>query len=177
MIDIPRAALVLLIGVPGSGKSSFAARHFDAEMVGSSDRWRGAVAGNEGDQRATDAAFERLDQWLDARLATGALAVVDATNTEWMRRAALIRRAREAGRPAVAIALDRPLDQCLARNAARGRTVLAAVIRRQHDALRRDLERIDLEGFDAVHVLHSQDEVDRVVVHIEKGPVTRALSS
>jgi protein phosphatase len=177
VIEIARDALVLLIGAAGSGKSSFAARHFDAGMVGSSDRWRGVVAGNEADQRATEAAFERLDQWLDARLAMGAVAVVDATNTEWMRRAALIRRARQAGRPVIAIAFDLPLDQCLARNGARRRTVRPAVIQRQHDELRHDLDRLDLEGFDAVHVLHTQDEVDGFSVHIEKGPVTRALSS
>jgi predicted kinase len=177
MIDIPATALVLLIGVPGSGKSSFAAQHFDAEMVGSSDQWRGVLTGDEADQRVTEVAFARLHQWLDARLSTGAVAVVDATNTEWMRRAALIRRARDAGRPVVAIALDVPLDLCLTRNAARGRRVEAAVIRRQHAELRRDLDRLDLEGFNAVHVLRSQDEIERVMVQIEKGPVTRAFSS
>jgi len=177
VIDIPPAALVLLIGVPGSGKSSFAALHFDPEMVGSSDQWRGVLVGDEADQRATEVAFARLHQWLDARLSTGGVAVVDATNTEWMRRAALIRRAREARRPVVAIALDLPLEVCLTRNAARGRRVQAAVIRRQHSELRRDLDRLDLEGFDAVHVLRSQDEIERVIVRIEKGPVPRALSS
>src|SRR2546422_11328900 len=105
MIDIPPAALVLLIGVPGSGKSSFAAEHFDHDMVGSSDQWRGVLAGDEANQRATEVAFARLHQWLDTRLSTGAVAVVDATNTEWMRRAALLRRAGEAGRPVVAIVL------------------------------------------------------------------------
>jgi len=177
MIDIPPDALVLLIGAPGSGKSSFAAQHFDPEMVGSSDRWRGVLAGDEADQRATEVAFVRLHQWLDARLSRGAIAVVDATNTEWMRRASLIRRAREAGRPVVAIVLDLPLDVCLSRNAARGRRVRAAVIRRQHAELRRDLDRLDLEDFNAVHVLRSQDEIEQVIVGIAKGPVPRALSS
>ncbi|TMB65167.1 MAG: phosphatase, partial [Chloroflexi bacterium] len=56
MIHLPPAALVLLIGASGSGKSTFASRHFDADAVVSSDRLRGLVAGDESDQRATDAA-------------------------------------------------------------------------------------------------------------------------
>ncbi len=172
---LPAAALVLLIGASGSGKSIFAARHFAADAVISSDRLRGALAGDEADQHATDGAFTQLDRWLDARLAAGTLAVVDATNVEWMRRAELIRRARHHGRPAIAIVFDLPLDLCLARNAARPRTVPAAVIRRQHDKLRRDLDRLDLEGFRALHVLRTQAEVDELAVEIEKGPVARAL--
>ena len=175
MIRIPDSALVLLIGASGSGKSTFAARHFDAETVISSDHLRGALAGDEGDQHATDAAFRRLHQWLDARLGAGALAVVDATNVEWMRRTELVRRARQQGRSAIGITFDLPLDLCLARNAARSRSVRAAVIRRQHDELRRGLDRLDLEGFTAVYVLRNEAEVEGAVVQIEKGPVARAL--
>ena len=175
MIRVPEAALVLLIGASGSGKSTFAARHFATDTVVSSDRLRGALAGDEADQQATDAAFSRLHEWLDARLKAGTLAVVDATNVEWMRRAELISRARQHGRPAIAIVLDLPLDLCLARNAARQRTVGAAVIRRQHDELRRSLDRLDLEGFSAVHLLRSEAEIERAAVQIEKGPVARAL--
>ena len=175
MIRIPDSALVLLIGASGSGKSTFAARHFDAETVISSDQLRGALAGDEGDQHATDAAFARLHQWLDARLAAGALSVVDATNVEWMRLTELVRRARQQGRSAIGITFDLPLDLCLARNAARSRSVRAAVIRRQHDELRRGLDRLDLEGFTAVYVLRNEAEVEGAVVQIEKGPVARAL--
>jgi predicted kinase len=177
VITIRAGALVLLLGASGSGKSTFASRHFDAEAVGSSDRWRGIVGDNEADQRASEAAFDRLHQWLDGRLSAGKIAVVDATNTEWMRRASLIRRARHAGRAVVAVAFDLPLDLCLTRNTARDRRVGAAVIRRQHADLRRDLDRLDLEGFAQVHVLRSVAEADAVVVVIEKGPVVRALSS
>src|ERR1700730_16745941 len=176
-IRIPPGALVLLIGPAGSGKSTFAARHFDVSAVISSDRLRGLLAGDEAEQRVTDAAFKRLDRWVDARLEAGALAVVDATNLDWMRRVELIGRARRHGRPAVAIAFDLPLDLCLARSAARQRRVRAAIIRRQHDELRRSLDRLDLEGFAAVYILRNDAEIERVAVQIEKGPAARALST
>jgi protein phosphatase len=166
MIQIPPAALVLLIGASGSGKSTFASQHFDAGAVVSSDQVRGVVSGDEADQRATAAAFEQLYRWLDGRLAAGVLAVVDATNTDWMGRAELIRRARVHGRPVIAIVFDLDLDLCLARSAARPRAVRASVIRRQHEQLRHDRDRLDLEGFSAVHVLGSAAEVDRVAVDV-----------
>src|ERR1700680_5324557 len=83
-IRIPPGALVLLIGPAGLGKATFAAGHFDVSAVISSDRLRGLLAGDEAEQRATDAAFKRLDRWGDARLQAGAPAVVDATNPHWM---------------------------------------------------------------------------------------------
>jgi predicted kinase len=177
VIRVPPAALVLLIGASGSGKSTFAARHFDAQTVISSDRLRGELRGDEADQRATDAAFARLHEWIEARLATGSLAVVDATNVEWMRRAALVSRARNHGRPAIGIVFDVSLELCLARNAARPRTVRAAVVRRQHDELRHSLDRLDLEGFRALHVLRTEAETEQAAVQIGKGPVARALFS
>ena len=176
-VNLPDAALVLLIGASGSGKSTFAARHFAADAVVSSDQLRGLIAGDEGDQQASAAAFGRLHRWLDARLAAGLPAVVDATNTDWMRRTDLLGHARRYGRATIAIAFDLPLDLCLRRNAARSRTIPAAVIRRQRDELRRDLERLDLEGFSAVHVLRTEADVERATVEIEKGPVARAPSS
>jgi len=175
MIQIPADALVLLIGASGSGKSTFAARHFAPGAVVSSDQLRGLLAGDEADQQATEAAFGRLHRWIDSRLATGLLAVVDATNVDWMWRAALIRQAQRYHRPAVAIAFDLQLDICLAQNAGRARTVRASIIRRQHQQLRHDIDRLDLEGFSAVYVLVSPAEVEQVAVEIEKGPVARAL--
>src|SRR2546423_2935982 len=99
------------------------------------------------------------------------LAAVDAPNTDGLRRAALIRKAAGHERPATATASDLPLDLCLLRNAARPRTVRPAVVRRQREALRGDLDRLDLEGFSAVYVLRTEDEIEQVVVQTEKGLV------
>jgi protein phosphatase len=177
MIHIPVASLVMMIGASGSGKSTFAARYFDPDAVVSSDRIRGALSGDESDQQVTAPAFDRLEQWLDARLQVGTMAAIDATNVDWTWRARLLAIARRHQRPAIAIVLALPLEICLARNAARSRTVPPAVVRRQVADVARDLDRLDLEGFAAVHVLRSVVEVDAAALEIEKGPVTRALTS
>ena len=169
-IDIPAGALVVLIGAAASGKSSFVARHFAADCVVSSDRLRAEIT----DAPSDDGVFAELHRLVQAKLAGGLLAVVDATNTDWMWRARLLTDARRDGRPAIAIVFHLPLEICLARNAARSRTVPASVIRRQVADVTRDVERLDLEGFATVYILRSVADVDAVSPEIKEGPVTRA---
>ena len=59
-LTVPELSLVLLVGVTGSGKSTFARAHFKPTEVISSDFCRGLVADDENDQSATPAAFELL---------------------------------------------------------------------------------------------------------------------
>jgi protein phosphatase len=172
-IEVPAGALVVLIGAAASGKSTFAAAHFVADCVVSSDRLRVETSRPVSD----DKVFAELHRQVQARLAAGLLAVVDATNTDWMWRAELIDDARGYGRPAIAIVFNLPLDVCLARNAARSRKVPTPVLRRQAADVARGIERLGLEGFAAVHVMHSAADVDAVGLEIRKGPVTRALTS
>jgi protein phosphatase len=175
-IRIPADALVLLIGAAGSGKSTFASRHFPADAIASSDRLRAEMGRGEADQRVTEIVFERLHRVIDDRLTQGLLSVVDATNTDWMHRANLIGAGRRRARPVTGIVFDLPLAVCLAHNAARGRTVGGAVVRQQVAALARDRARLDLEGFASVYRLSSVEDVEQTVIEIEKGPVARALS-
>ena len=100
-LDIPSDALVILVGAAGSGKSTLAARHFPADAILSSDRYREAVSGDASDQSATDEAFERLDSELDERLRAGTLTVVDATNVQPWARKRLLRVARAHGHLAI----------------------------------------------------------------------------
>jgi protein phosphatase len=169
-IDVPAGALVVLIGAAASGKSTFAASHFVADDVVSSDRLRAEMKGAPTDE----VVFAELHRRSQARLAAGLLVVVDATNTDWMWRAALLTDARRHGRPAIAIVFNLPVEVCLAHNAARSRTVPASVIRRQVADVTRDVERLDLEGFAAVYILRSVTDVSAVSLDIKEGPATRA---
>lgn len=153
-LHIPQLCLVVLIGTSGSGKSTFAARHFGRYEVISSDFCRGLVSDDENDQDATKVAFEVLDFIVAKRLARGRLTVVDATNVHHDARQHLVELARSHDVLPVAIVLDVPPAVAVARNATRAdRDFGSHVIRRQHDQLRRSLKGLTREGFRGVHVL------------------------
>ncbi|MEX5717747.1 polynucleotide kinase-phosphatase [Geodermatophilus maliterrae] len=167
-VVVPDLSLVVLIGVSGSGKSTFARRHFAPTQVLSSDSCRGLVADDEDDQSATPAAFALLHHIAGIRLRAGRLTVVDATNVKAEDRASLVRLAREHDVLPVAIVLDVPESVCLARNAERpDRDLPPGVVRRQRADLRRGLRGLGREGFRKVHVL-GPDDVERAVVTYEK---------
>lgn len=175
-ITIAPDALVLLIGPAGSGKSTFAERWFPAEAVISSDGLRKSIAPS-GKKRRLDV-FAPLLAATERRLALAALTVVDATNTDWMRRSQLVALARRYQRPSAALVFALALDELLARNLARlsGR-VPPATIKQQREAVARDIERLDLEGFEQVQVFGSPGELDRISLEIKRGPLDRASSS
>src|SRR3954468_3960582 len=168
-LAVPALSLVCLVGVSGSGKSTFAARNFRHTEVISSDFCRGLVADDENDQSATGDAFDVLHYIAGKRLAAGRLTVVDATNVQPEARKKLVALGREHDVLPVAIVLDVPERVCLDRNAGRSdRTFGAGVIRRQRDQLRRSLRSLSREGFRTVHVLRAPDEIADAVIVREK---------
>jgi protein phosphatase len=157
-ILLPPDALVMLIGVAGSGKTTFARQHFERAEIVSSDAMRALVAGDPNDQAATDDAFELLHRVVEKRMRRGLLTVVDATNVESWARQPLLDVAWRARRPAIAIVLDPGLEVALERNALRadGRRPAPAV-RRQQQWLEQGLADLANEGFSAVE--HIRDAV------------------
>jgi predicted kinase len=182
-IAVPDGALVVLVGVAGSGKTTFAARHFGPDEILSSDAFRGRIGSGEADQTVSRAAFAVLHRELAKRLGSGRTTVVDATNvTPWARQG-LLHLAVAAGRPAIAIVLDLPEAICIGRNAQRaadraGADVPQAAIRRQSADLRRSLRHPGLlvgEGFSEVHRLGTPDAVDAVeILRIPDGGIGNA---
>ncbi len=159
-LPIPDMSLVLLVGASGSGKSTFAAAHFGPFETLSSDFFRGLVSNDENRQSSTPAAFEALRFVTGKRLDAGLLTVIDATNVQPEARRSLVTLAREHDVLPVAVVLDVPQGVCVERNAARpDRTFGAAVVKRQHDQLRRSLKHLGKEGFRRVHVLSGVDEI------------------
>ncbi|ADD40632.1 polynucleotide kinase-phosphatase [Stackebrandtia nassauensis] len=159
-IRVPALSLIVLVGVSGSGKSTFAARHFKPSQIISSDFCRGLVADDENDQAATPDAFDVLHYIVGTRLRRGLLTVVDATSVQYEARQQLVALAKQHHVLAEAVVLD--VDQAVAveRNASRpDRDFGPHVIPRQGRELRRGMRRINKEGFRRVHVL-SGDDID-----------------
>lgn len=166
-IRLPVDALVVLVGVAASGKSTFAARHFAPTQILSSDAMRALIADSPSAQGATDDAFDLLHRLIEMRLRRGRLSVVDATNVEDWARTELLGLARRHRRPAVAIVLDLPLDVALARNATRPPPrPPPAALKRQHRWLRDSLPVLPAEGFGDVHVLTTAEDVDGVRIGV-----------
>ena len=135
--------LVVLVGVSGSGKSTFARTHFKPTEVVSSDFCRGLVADDENDQSATPDAFDVLHYIVGTRLRRGLLTVVDATNVQQDARASLVRLAREHDVLADAIVLDVPESVATERNKERtDRDFGPHVVSRQQRDLKRSLPRL-----------------------------------
>jgi len=168
-ITLPGDALVLLIGVAASGKSTFARTHFAPTEVLSSDQMRATIADDPAAQGATEDAFDLLHRILELRLRRGRLTVVDATNVEDWARAELVKVARRHRRPAIAIVLDLPLTVALERNSQRATPrPPAGAIRRQHRWLTDSIPSLADEGFAAVHHLRSAAEID--AARVERRP-------
>ncbi|MFY7808192.1 MAG: AAA family ATPase [Fimbriimonadaceae bacterium] len=173
-IQIPEFSMVLLVGTSGSGKSSFARRHFLPTETLSSDTFRALLMDDETDQAATKPAFEALHYMLGKRLELGRLTVVDATNVQAPARKSLINIANQYHALKVAIVFDTPLDVCMERNAAReNRQFGVHVIRRQRQDLMRSMGALRKEGFQKVYVL-KPDDVERVEV-VREPMLTRRL--
>src|ERR1700749_1370643 len=111
-LTISELSFVVLVGVSGSGKSTFARIHFKPTEVLSSDYCRGLVSDNENDQAATNDAFDRLHSIARKRLAAAKLTVVDATNVQPESRKPLVELAREYHLLPVAIVFDVPEKVC-----------------------------------------------------------------
>jgi protein phosphatase len=168
-LTVPEASLVLLVGASGSGKSTFADRHFLSTAVLSSDHFRGLVSDDETNQEATEDAFAALHFVAARRLANRRLTVIDATNVQTRARRPLLELAREHEAPLVAIVLNLAEDICIERDRNRGNRRLGPqVIRRQALRLRQSLRSLPREGFRYVYILTSPEEVDVAEVELQR---------
>ncbi|MFF4863303.1 polynucleotide kinase-phosphatase [Streptomyces sp. NPDC001231] len=170
VLPVTDLSLVVLVGASGSGKSTFARRHFKPTEVLSSDFCRGLVSDDENDQGATRDAFDVLHYIAGRRLAAGRRTVVDATSVQQDARRQLIDLAKSHDVLPIAIVLDVPEEVCAERNAARTdrADMPRRVIRRHTRELRRSLRHLEREGFRKVHVLRGVDEVENASVVTEK---------
>jgi polynucleotide kinase-phosphatase len=159
-LDIPELSLIALVGISGSGKSTFARRYFKPTEVLSSDAFRALVADDENDQSASKDAFEALHHVAGIRLRAGRRVVVDATNVQQHARAELVKLAREYDVLPVAIVIDTPEPIAWERTQARrDRDFGRQVLRSQQQNLRRSLRGLGREGFRKVHIITDPDDV------------------
>lgn len=130
----PPQRVVLAVGLPGSGKSSWFQKHGITPL--SSDQLRLLLADDENEQRFQTEIFRALHDLLRLRLDLGRpVTYIDATNFRREFRVSFLEIARERRCEIEALFFDVPLEVCLARNAARGRRVPEDVLRTMAERL------------------------------------------
>jgi len=150
--EVPRASkgvVVLAIGLPGSGKSSWFKRHNITAL--SSDLLRALLFDDPTEQRFQDLIFSNLRSMLKARLiARRPMNYVDATNLSPHERSGWIKLAKDYGYEVQAVFFDVPVEVCLARNQRRERKVPEDAMRRMAGKLKQPTFE---EGFSKITVV------------------------
>lgn len=175
-IALPRSCLLVLSGIPASGKSTFAARHFDQSEIVSSDGCRAVICDDPHNQAASRDAFALMYEIIAARMKFDRFCVADATHLTHESRARLLSLCKRYNYPAYLIVFDVPPEECKRRDAAReGRRVGSDVIDYHAGRYVCDVHRFRDEGFREIWVLH-EDQVERVTV-VRRDGRTDAASS
>lgn len=131
----PKGTVVLTIGLPGSGKTSWFRRRGITPL--SSDLLRMMLFDDIAEQRYQDLVFSTLRYLLRARMiARMPWNYVDATNLSPRERRGWIKMAQEFGYEVQAVFFDVPVEVCTERNQRRGRLVPEDVMQRMAQKLR-----------------------------------------
>jgi protein phosphatase len=179
-IIIPRLSLVVLIGVSGSGKSTWARKHFLPTEIVSSDACRALISDDENNQTVSPQAFRLLHFIVEERLRLGRLTVVDATNVQIEARQPLMALAQQYHVLPIAVVFNLNESIYSERNARRAdRHLEPYMLRRQAQNLQNSLVSLKEEGFSKIYIFESVEAVEQAIIkraplrcdrHHETGP-------
>jgi predicted kinase len=145
----PKGYVVLAIGMPGSGKTTWFRRKGVTPL--SSDLLRNILFDDVEEQRYQGLVFSTLRSLLRARLiARMPWNYVDATNLSIHERRQWIKMAKSFGYEVQAVFFDVPLSVCLERNSKRDRQVTDEVMHKMAERLRPPTFK---EGFEKITVV------------------------
>ena len=166
------ANLYIMVGIPGSGKSTVAKRYAadpdTKSIIISSDKIRQELYGDKNCQSHNGKVFELAYKRIKENLKNGLDVIFDATNVTIKERKQAIRAGKEAGvHYTIAIVVTPPREICISRDKERNRTVGAEVIDK---FIHRFEIPIKQEGFNIIHFYHTSthEKHEENVADIEK---------
>lgn len=180
-VRMPHAGIVVLVGPSGSGKTTLLRRLIaegtllSTEAV-SSDQFRMLIGDDEyvdwrnrprseADviyaeyQQVSAKAFEALESLVGMRCRLNKLTWIDATHLYPEDRQRLVGLARKAHVPVIAVVLDIPEQELLARDAGREHPRGRQRVKQQVQQFKRTQRGVPEDGFDAVYVLKQPDDI------------------
>lgn len=140
--------LYVLIGLPGSGKSTYA-KTLEGKLF-SSDEYREKITGDSSDQSANDKVFKQLYSDIRETMKTGEDCIFDATNCTYKSRTRILELALKYKYFATAIVVYQPIDKCVTWDTLRSRSVGSDVIWKYAKSFQFPQYE---EGFDSIRIV------------------------
>jgi F420-dependent oxidoreductase-like protein len=150
VLELPSPCLVVLVGVAGSGKTTWANAHFPGQVVGS-DSLRALLGEGEDDLRASADAFAVLEDVVERRLRRHLTTVVDTLGSDPERRVRWRELAADHDVPCHAVVMTTAPADVRRWNKARAKRVPEAVLRAQLAGATAVADAVRAEPFAAVH--------------------------
>ena len=127
------ANFYMMVGLPGSGKTTFAHNIEKGAVVISSDIIRKELWGNEGSQGDNKIVFQELEYRVIQNLMMDKSVVYDATNINAKKRKEFLKKLNKVPNvKKICMLMSVPYDQCLQKNEERDRVVPEDVIARMY---------------------------------------------
>ena len=146
---------VMLVGLPGSGKSTYIEKYYATYKIHSSDAIREELSGDVNNQDINKQVFATLHKRVKADLAKGRGVVYDATNISWKRRKAFLQELNGIRCLKKCILMATPFEVCVQRNKDRERTV-------PYFAIDRMYRNFDIpwynEGWDGIFIAYANKQ-------------------
>lgn len=145
---------IMLVGLPGSGKSTFAQIHKDNAVWLSSDKIREKLFGNAEIQKNPSEVFDLMKKETKEALLSGQNVIYDACNINSRRRRGFLSELGKIPCQKICYIMATPYEVCLRQNKKRNRVVPEEAIQRMYYNFQTPFYH---EGWDEIHILYHED--------------------
>lgn len=152
---VVKPVFLMLVGLPGSGKSTYIEKYYSSYHVHSSDAIREELSGDINNQDINKQVFSTLHKRVKDDLVAGHNVVYDATNISWKRRKAFLQELKNINCHKECVLMATPFELCVQRNNERDRVVPYFVIERMYKNF--DIPWYN-EGWDSIVIAYANSD-------------------